>query len=137
MRYLWGTKDYKLTYRHTDHLEVIGYLDSDLVGCLETQKFTSGCIFFPCWRCCILESTKQTIVSSSIMEAKIISCYEVISQVLWLRNFITSLKVIDSIARSLRIYYYNLAAIFFSKNNNSRSHNKHVNIKFLGYQRSY
>ena len=25
MRYLQGTKDYKLTYRHTDQLKVIGY----------------------------------------------------------------------------------------------------------------
>jgi hypothetical protein len=30
MRYLQGTKDYELTYRCTDHLEVVGYSDSDV-----------------------------------------------------------------------------------------------------------
>jgi hypothetical protein len=45
MRYLQGTKDYKLTYRHTDHLEVVGYSDSDFAGCVDTRKSTSGYIF--------------------------------------------------------------------------------------------
>ena len=35
MRYLQGTKDYMLMYRRTDNLEVIGYSDSDFVGCVD------------------------------------------------------------------------------------------------------
>ncbi|RVW36737.1 Retrovirus-related Pol polyprotein from transposon TNT 1-94 [Vitis vinifera] len=34
MRYLQGTKDYKLMYRRTSNLEVVGYSDSDFAGCL-------------------------------------------------------------------------------------------------------
>jgi len=45
MRYLQGTKDYMLTYRILDCLEVIGYTDSDYGGCLDYFKSTSGCIF--------------------------------------------------------------------------------------------
>jgi hypothetical protein len=41
LRYLQGTKDYGLTYRYTDHLEVVGYLDSDFVGCVDSRKPTS------------------------------------------------------------------------------------------------
>ena len=41
MRYLQGTKDYKLTYRHTDQLKVIGYSDSDFAGCVDIRKSTS------------------------------------------------------------------------------------------------
>ncbi|RVW18321.1 Retrovirus-related Pol polyprotein from transposon TNT 1-94 [Vitis vinifera] len=33
MRYLQGTKDYKLMYRRTSNLEVVGYSDSDLLLC--------------------------------------------------------------------------------------------------------
>ncbi|GJX09981.1 hypothetical protein Tco_0199840 [Tanacetum coccineum] len=32
LRYLQGTKEYTLTYRHTDLLEVVGYFDSDYKG---------------------------------------------------------------------------------------------------------
>jgi hypothetical protein len=42
MRYLQGTKDYGLTYRHTDHLEVVRYSDSDFVGWVDSGKSTLG-----------------------------------------------------------------------------------------------
>jgi hypothetical protein len=45
MRYLQGTKDYGLTFRHTDHLEVVGYSDTDFAGCVDSRKSTSGYIF--------------------------------------------------------------------------------------------
>ena len=38
MRYLQGTKNYMLMYRRTDNLEVIGYLDSDFAGCVDSRK---------------------------------------------------------------------------------------------------
>ena len=45
MRYLQGTKDYKLMYRRTSNLEVVGYSDSDFAGCVDSRKSTSGYIF--------------------------------------------------------------------------------------------
>ena len=36
MRYLQGTKDYMLMYRWTNNLQVVGYLDSDIVGCVDS-----------------------------------------------------------------------------------------------------
>ncbi|KAK2966785.1 hypothetical protein RJ640_022744 [Escallonia rubra] len=45
MRYLQGTKDFMLTYRKSDNLEVIGYSDSDYAGCVDTLKSTSGYVF--------------------------------------------------------------------------------------------
>ncbi|RVW98913.1 Retrovirus-related Pol polyprotein from transposon TNT 1-94 [Vitis vinifera] len=45
MRYLQRTKDYMLTYRRSSHLEIVGYSDSDFVGCLDSRRSTSGYIF--------------------------------------------------------------------------------------------
>ena len=45
MRYLQGTKDYMLTYKRSDQLEVTGYSDSDFAGCPDDRKSTSGFIF--------------------------------------------------------------------------------------------
>ncbi|KAL4383566.1 hypothetical protein GQ457_15G010160 [Hibiscus cannabinus] len=45
LRYLKGTKEYMLTYKRSDHLEVIGYSDSDFAGCVDSRKSTSGYIF--------------------------------------------------------------------------------------------
>jgi hypothetical protein len=65
------------------------------------------------------------------MEAKFIACYEATTRVLWLRNFIGGLKIVDSIMRPIKIFYDNRAAIFFSKNNESGSKSKHIDIKYL------
>ena len=45
MRYLQGTKDYMLTFRRSDNLEVIGYSDSDFPGCVDSRKSTFGYLF--------------------------------------------------------------------------------------------
>ena len=45
MRYLQGTKYYMLMYRQTDNVDVIGYLDSNFVGYVDSCKSTSGYIF--------------------------------------------------------------------------------------------
>ncbi|KAJ0492634.1 putative RNA-directed DNA polymerase [Helianthus annuus] len=45
LRYLQGTKDYKLAYRRSEHLEVVGYSDSDFAKCKDVKKSTSGYIF--------------------------------------------------------------------------------------------
>ncbi|RVW50384.1 Retrovirus-related Pol polyprotein from transposon TNT 1-94 [Vitis vinifera] len=45
MRYLQGTKDYMLTYKRSEQLEIVGYLDSDYGGCLDSLKSTSGFVF--------------------------------------------------------------------------------------------
>ncbi|XP_062158140.1 wall-associated receptor kinase 2-like [Alnus glutinosa] len=43
------------------------------------------------------------------MEAEFIACYEATTQALWLRNFIGGLKIVDSIARPIKIFCDNFA----------------------------
>ena len=38
LRHLQGTKDLMLTYRRTNTLEVVGFNDSDYVGCVDDKK---------------------------------------------------------------------------------------------------
>ncbi|XP_075096351.1 secreted RxLR effector protein 161-like [Nicotiana tabacum] len=38
LQYLQGTKDYMLTYRISDHLDVIEYSYSNYVGCMDTKN---------------------------------------------------------------------------------------------------
>jgi hypothetical protein len=34
-----------LTYERSDSLKIVGYSDSDFVGCLDTDRSTSGYVF--------------------------------------------------------------------------------------------
>ncbi|XP_047953586.1 secreted RxLR effector protein 161-like [Salvia hispanica] len=45
LRYMQRTKDYMLTYRKSDQLEIIGYSDSDFAGCQDSRRSTSGYVF--------------------------------------------------------------------------------------------
>ncbi|KAK3024214.1 hypothetical protein RJ639_044683 [Escallonia herrerae] len=77
------------------------------------------------------KSAKQSLVASDTMEAEFVACFEASCHGVWLKNFITGLKVVDSILRPLKIFCDNQAAVFFSKNNKSSGGTKHIEIKYL------
>ena len=131
MRYLQRTKAYMLTYRRSSHLEIVGYSDSDFAGCLDSRRSTSGYIFMLAGGAVSWKSVKQTLVASSTMEAEFIACYEASNHGIWLRNFVTQLRIVDGIEKPLRINCDNKAAELYSKNNRSSSKSKHIDIKFL------
>jgi hypothetical protein len=76
LRYLQGTKHYMLTYKKTDNLEVIGYLDFDFAGCADSQKLTSGYVFTLTNGAISWKSSKQRLTTFSTMYTEFISCYE-------------------------------------------------------------
>ncbi|XP_068651588.1 secreted RxLR effector protein 161-like [Aristolochia californica] len=131
MRYLQGTNDYKLTYIQSDHLKVIGYSDSDFAGCLDSKNSTLGYVFLLAGGAISWRNAKQSLIATSTTEAEFVACFEVSSQIIWLKSFIPGLKIVDTIFKPLRIYCDNSAAVFLAKNNKSRSRSKHIDIKFL------
>ena len=49
------------------------------------------------------------------------SCFEASSHGVWLKSFISGLRVMDSISRPLKIYCDNSTVVFMAKNNKSSS----------------
>jgi hypothetical protein len=131
LRYLHRTKKYMLTYRRSDNLEIIGYADSDFAGCIDTMKSTSGYVYMLAGGAVSWRSVKQSITASSTMAAEFIACYEASNHGIWIRNFVTGLRVVDSIHTPLKLYCDNDFAVKFSKNNKSSRKSKFVALKFL------
>ena len=131
LRYLQGTKDYKLIYQRSNNLEVVGYSNSYFSGCVYSHRSTSGYIFMMANGAISWRSAKQSLVATSTMEAEFISLFEATSQGIWLKSFMANLQVIDSVPRLLKIYCDNLAIVFLAKNNKSESRSKHIDIKYL------
>jgi hypothetical protein len=92
-----------LTYERLDSLEIVGYSDSDFVGCLDTDRSTSGYMFKLVGGAILWSSSKQTVMTSSTMYAEFVACYEVVGQVMWLKKFMPGLRVVDSIERPLKL----------------------------------
>ncbi|XP_052724021.1 secreted RxLR effector protein 161-like [Vigna angularis] len=101
MRYLQRTKDYMLTYRRSDRLEITRYFDSDFAGCQDSLRSTSGYIFMLVSGAISWRSAKQTLTASSTMAAKFVACYEASNQGIWLRNFVTGLLIMEGLERPL------------------------------------
>ena len=131
LRYLQGTKEHMLTYKRSNNLEVIGYSDSDYAGCVDTRKSTFGYLFLLANGAISWKSAKQSVIATSTMEAEFVACFEATIQSLWLQNFISGLGIVDSIAKPLRIYCDNTAAVFFSKNDRYTKGAKHMDLKYL------
>ena len=120
-----------LTYRRCDHLEAIGYSDSDFAGCVDTRKSTFGYLYLLAGGAISWKNAKQSVVAASTMEAKFVACFEATIQGLWLRNFISGLGIVDSIVKPLKIYCDNSAAVFFSKNDKYSKGAKHMELKYF------
>ncbi|KAI5341456.1 hypothetical protein L3X38_020730 [Prunus dulcis] len=131
LRYLQRTKSYNLVYRQVENLELFGYADADLGGCVDSLKSTSAYVFLFGGGAVSWKSVKQTHTATSTMQSEYIACYEAASQAIWLKNFITSLRVVDSIERPVQIWNDNSAAVFFTKSNKRSSGTKHLKFKYL------
>ncbi|KAL5551390.1 hypothetical protein UlMin_001566 [Ulmus minor] len=70
-----GMKDHILTYRRSSHLEVIGYSDSDYVGCVDARKSTFGYLFLLAGGAISWKSAKQSVIATSTMEAEFVACF--------------------------------------------------------------
>ncbi|KAL8149333.1 hypothetical protein AgCh_006372 [Apium graveolens] len=74
----------------------------------------------------------QTDAHSFIhLAAEYISCFMASNQALWLRNFITNLRILDGVERPLKIFCDNKSAVEYLNNNRSTIEAKHIDIKFL------
>jgi len=131
MRYLKRTRGYMLTYRRLDQLEIIRFSDSDFAGCQDSLKCTSGYIFMLVGGAVSWRSVKQTLTASSIMAVEFVACYEASNHGIWLRNFVTGLKIVETIERPLKLYCDNKSAVLYSNNNMISTKLKQIDIKFL------
>ena len=131
MRYLQRTKDYMLIYKRSDRLEIVGYFDSDFTRCLDSKRSTLSYIFTLAGGAISWKSVKQTLITSSTMEAEFVAYFEALNHGIWLRNFITGLRVVDGIERPLKIYCGKKVVVWYSHNSRSSWKSKHIDVKFL------
>jgi len=78
MRYLLGTINLGLWYPKNSSYNLVGYSDSDFVGCKTDRKGTSGTCHFIGSALVLWHSKKQNSVALSTVEAKYISAGSIV-----------------------------------------------------------
>jgi hypothetical protein len=69
-------------------------------------------------------------MTSSTMHAEFVACYEATGQAMWLKKFVSDLRVIDNIEIPLKLYCNNDPAVLYDHNNKKTKAAKHINIRF-------
>ena len=105
-----------LAYRHANSLDVVGYSDANFKGYVDDKKSTTRYIFLMVRGAVSWWSAKQSMTTSSIMEAEYMACYEATRHAIWLQNFICDLGVVDSIERPIMMHCDNTTTVSFFNN---------------------
>lgn len=116
MRYLNGTRNLGLTYKHNKNSELLGYSDADWAGDLCGRKSTSGYIFLLSDAAISWRSKKQTCVALSTAEAEYMALAIAIQEAIWLRQLISYLqKPKAELVKPITIFEDNQSAICIAK----------------------
>ena len=126
LKYLKRTKDSFLVYGGEERLVVKGYTDSSFQTDKDDSISQSGFVFCLNGGSVSWKSSKQEIVADSTMEAEYIAACEAAKEAVWIRNFITGLGVVPSIADPIDLYCDNNGAIAQAKEPRSHSRAKHI-----------
>jgi hypothetical protein len=127
--YVKGTLDYGL-YFNGHNLQLQGYTDADWEGDLDDRKSTFGYIFTLAGGAISWCSMKQDSVALSSMEAEYIAAPEAAKEGMWLREFLASLKVVESASQPITIFCDNMATIKVSKDPKFHSKSKHIEGRY-------
>lgn len=92
-----------------------GYTDADWQGDLDDRKSTSGYLFTLAGGAISWSSKKQDSVALSSMEAEYIAVSEAVKEAVWLKEFLWTLKIVESASKPVVVYCGNQAAIKVSR----------------------
>lgn len=130
IRYLIGTKDYKLTFGNdlTEN-RLIGYIDADWAECNIDRKSNTGYLFklfggVINWTC-----RKQSSVSLSSTEAEYIALAEGCQEMKWIQYLLKDMNILNENEPPL-IYEDNQSCLKMLKAEKLSSRTKHIDIKY-------
>lgn len=107
-----------------------GYTDADWQGDPDDRKSTSGYLFTIAGGAISWRSKKQDSVAMSSMEAEYIAASEAAKEAVWLKEFLSTLKIIDSARKPVMVYCDNQAAIKVSRDPRFHSKSKHIEGRY-------
>lgn len=127
-----------LVYRRLEDqdLKVECFTDASYKQDPDDLKSTSGYIFMLAGGAISWRTNKQSLTATSTFQAEYIAVFEATAHALWLKDFISRLRIVDSASRPMTIYCDNAAAVFFSKNNKRTSASRNIDVKYFSVRES-
>ncbi|GKA19025.1 ribonuclease H-like domain, reverse transcriptase, RNA-dependent DNA polymerase [Tanacetum coccineum] len=128
LRYVKGTKDYGITYKHNGGNKIHGYSDSSYGVNTQEGKGTTGIIFYYGESPINWSTQKQATVALSSCESEFIAATAAATKALWLKRLLSRLT--HSEEEKITIMVDNKSAIALMKNPVFHGRSKHIDTKY-------
>ncbi|KAJ9540760.1 hypothetical protein OSB04_027266 [Centaurea solstitialis] len=131
LKYMRRTKEMFLVFGgFEDEISVTGYTDASFQTDKDDFRSQSGYVFTLNGGAISWKSSKQDTIADSTTEAKYIAASDAAKEAVWLRSFITDLRVVASISRPIDIYCDNSGAVAQAKEPREHHKSRHVLRKY-------
>ncbi|GJY12055.1 hypothetical protein Tco_0381364 [Tanacetum coccineum] len=128
LRYVKGTKDHGITYKHNGGNKIHGYSDSSYGVNTQEGKGTTGIIFYYGESPISWSTQKQATVALSSCESEFIAATATATQALWLKRLLS--KLTHTQEEKITIQVNNKSAIALMKNPVFHGRSKHIDTKY-------
>nr|GEX19370.1 ribonuclease H-like domain, reverse transcriptase, RNA-dependent DNA polymerase [Tanacetum cinerariifolium] len=128
LRYVKGTKDHGITYKHNGGNKIHGYSDSSYRVNTQEGKGTTGIIFYYGESPINWSTQKQATIGLSSCESEFIAATAAATQALWLKRLLS--KLTHTQEEKITIQVDNKSAIKLMKNPVFHERSKHIDTKY-------
>lgn len=127
IRYLKGTKEFKLQFGPGNGWSLVAYSDADWAGDQDSRKSTTGFVFFFGGGPVAWVSRRQTSVSLSSMEAEYLALSETCQELIWFRRLMADLG--EPQQGATIVYEDNQSCLCFVNLEKTNKRSKHIDTK--------
>ncbi|KAJ9543891.1 LOW QUALITY PROTEIN: hypothetical protein OSB04_023598 [Centaurea solstitialis] len=127
LKYLRRTKDMFLVFGGSeDEISVTGYSDASFQTDRDDFRSQSGYVFTLNGGAISWKSSKQDTIADSTTEAEYIATSDAAKEAVWLRNFLSDLRVVASVSRPIDIFCDNSGAVAQTKEPREHHKSRHI-----------
>ncbi|KAJ9544153.1 hypothetical protein OSB04_023860 [Centaurea solstitialis] len=131
LKYLRRTKEMFLVFGGSeDEISVTGYSDASFQTDRDDFRSQSGYVFTLNGGAISWKSSKQDTIADSTTEAEYIAASDAAKEAVWLRNFLSDLRVVASTSRPIDIFCDNSGAVAQAKEPREHHKSRHVLRKY-------
>ncbi|KAJ9553607.1 hypothetical protein OSB04_017652 [Centaurea solstitialis] len=131
LKYLRRTKDMFLVFGGSeDEISVRGYSDASFQTDRDDYRSQSRYVFTLNRGAISWKSSKQDTIADSTTEAEYIAASDAAKEAVWLRNFLSNLRVVASVSRPIDIFCDNSGAVAQAKEPREHHKSRHVLRKY-------
>ncbi|XP_031281997.1 secreted RxLR effector protein 161-like [Pistacia vera] len=128
MKYINSTIYVGLEYKKRGNsLDLVGYVNSDFAGDMDTRKSTTSYYFTLGGNCISWKSQLQPIVALSSIEAECIAIADVFKEGLWLKGILSEVELIDE---KTAVFSDSQSAIHLSRNPVYHERTKYMDVRY-------